>query len=91
MSRVWLASPKRRGKPVTKNFFISAMALFEKILPNDEILYIVASDDYEYCIRTFIHEMKLDNVIMANQGHRLLVRDYGWIKVVLTTIQLMFK
>ena len=72
MSRVWLASPKRRGKPVTKNFFISAMALFEKILPNDEILYIVASDDYEYCIRTFIHEMKLDNVIMANQGPDLI-------------------
>ena len=29
-------------------------------------------DDYEYCFKTFIYEMGLDNVIMANQGNYLL-------------------
>ena len=39
----WLASPKRDGRPVTKNFFLSAMDYFKKLLPAEEIIFIVGS------------------------------------------------
>ena len=34
-----------------------------------EIWQICFKDDYEFCFKTFYYEMKLTNVIMANQGH----------------------
>lgn len=32
-----------KGKPVTKNFYLSAMDYFIKLFPNDELIFIVAA------------------------------------------------
>ena len=46
----WLAGPAREGRPVTKNFFLSAMDHFNKLLPAEEIIFIVGSG------KRFAHE-----------------------------------
>ena len=42
-NRHWLAAPSREARPVTKNFYLSAMDHYKNLYPADEIIFIVAS------------------------------------------------